>query len=529
MKKVLLALFLGLVLVFVLGFLEKKDSNHQDFSMLSSREKNIQQSQNLEEVRKPAVAGQFYPEQKEDLLAVLENFLAKAEAPFENKNIRGLILPHAGYPFSGSVAAYGAKLLQGREIERVILIGSSHNHLLDKATIDGGDIWQTPLGDVFIDKDLAEKLSSESYFETDSRPHEREHSLEVELPFLQFALQDFKLLPILVSHKMDREKIDLIAHALLKAIDKKTVVVASTDLSHYPAYKAAQYVDKKVLDAILTGDIANLEETIENLKSEQIDGLDTCLCAHSAVEILMEIMGQSGAGDEIKLLKYANSGDVEIGDRSKVVGYGALAFLGEPYDYQISLVDSLEQEMDRAVEKKILEIARNAVDTYVKEGFLPDLNPSEPILNEELGAFVTLKKDNQLRGCMGRFVSSKGDINLPLYGVVSQMAMIAASKDPRFEPVSEEELGDLEYEISVLSPLRKIDDWREIKLGKHGVQVSKNGQSGIFLPQVATENNWDLETFMDTLCKQKAGLPADAWKNDPEADLYIFTAHIISE
>lgn len=177
--------------------------------------------------------------------------------------------------------------------------------------------------------------------------------------------------------------------------------------------------------------------------------------------------------------------------------------------------------MNKPEQQKLLQIAKSAVETYIETGKIIEIEEDNPNLNQHQGVFVTLEKDNNLRGCIGIFES-----NEPLYQNVIEMAIAAATQDPRFSPISKDELNKLEYEISVLSPLRKINSWKEIEIGKHGVEIKQGSRSGVFLPQVATENNWDLDTFMSVLCSQKAGLPSDCWKN-PETEIYVFTAQII--
>jgi len=172
--------------------------------------------------------------------------------------------------------------------------------------------------------------------------------------------------------------------------------------------------------------------------------------------------------------------------------------------------------------EQLLFIAKNSVESFIQKGRAPDFKIDSPKLKEKRGAFVTLKKKGELRGCIGCVRANK-----PLYQTVSQMAIAAALEDPRFPPVTEEELPDLEYEISVLSPLRKVDSWKEIQVGIHGVQVVAGGRAGLFLPQVATETGWDLETFLDHLML-KAGLAPDYWKNNP-VDFYVFQAEIFKE
>jgi len=475
------------------------------------RDKNMDKQETKHEektVRQAAVAGQFYSADKNELAQMMGQFLNGVKDRSSDSEIRALIVPHAGHVYSGGVAAYGFKAIQGQDINRVILIGSSHNLHLDKAMIDGNDLWQTPLGQVEIDTNLRDKLVKNNLFEINSDVHQPEHSLEVEIPFLQTVLSDFKLLPLLVSSSISQSDLEKISQILEQYLDDQTLIVVSTDMSHYPEYEEANQVDKKVIEAILTGQVSKVRETINQLMRQGVNNLDTSLCGQAAVEVLMNMIGNNA---EVKLLKYANSGDVEIGDKSRVVGYGAFTFSWSIEDLEFS-----QEQKD-----KLLEIARQSVEQYIKEKKIPSFEIADSLLNRNLGAFVTLNKDNQLRGCIGRF-----EPDIPLYQVVSQMAISAAVNDARFQPVTDSELDELEYEISVLSPLRKIDSWQEIELGRHGVQVKQGIRSGVFLPQVATDNNWDIDKFMGELCSQKAGLDWECWKGN-DLDLYVFTATVL--
>lgn len=260
----------------------------------------------------------------------------------------------------------------------------------------------------------------------------------------------------------------------------------------------------------MTGNYHELENIISSLQKENIANAFTFLCAQPAVELALQTAKNCGANVS-SFLKYMNSGDTEIGDKTKVVGYAAIGFFSPKKG----------NELNQEEQEKLLAIAKTSVETYVKEGKILEFKIDEPSLSKKLGAFVTLKEKGQLRGCIGRFSPT----NIPLYEVVSQMAIAAAVQDRRFSPVSKEELRELEYEISVLSPLKKINDPKEIELGKHGVEIKKSSKSGVFLPQVATENNWDLEKFMGELCSQKAGLAWDCWKQK-DTEIYVFTVQV---
>ena len=461
--------------------------------------------------REPAVAGAFYPRSPDALRETVDTMLEQAAPPRIEGRVRALMVPHAGYVYSGSVAAWGFKTLQGRKYRTVVLIGNSHHEAFDGASVFAEGVFRTPLGDVEIDEGFAKRLlDADPRMTFRGSPQGPEHSLEVEVPFLQRVLGEFKLVPILLGG----ESLDLsrmLANALSRVADDGTLVVTSTDMSHYPAWEDANFADRKVAEAIVTGDAEHLERTIRQLERSGVPNAVTFLCGEGAVKAAMLYAKDAGAQD-IRLLRYANSGDT-AGSKARVVGYAAIAFAAQP-------AAPAEEGLKREERDALLELARLTVETFVRTGQRPDWTNRLPALEQPLGAFVTLKKHGELRGCIGRFQPQT-----PLREVVGEMAVAAATQDHRFPPVSQEELGELEYEISVLSPLRKVGSWREIELGRHGVQVVRGFRSGVFLPQVAAETGWGLETFMNNLCAHKAGLPADAWK-DPKTEIYVFTAQV---
>ncbi|KPJ55364.1 hypothetical protein AMJ47_00630 [Parcubacteria bacterium DG_72] len=507
MKKFLIV-YLIIVVILITGFFGCKLYKGLDFD---SQQESISQEQEQAINRKPAVAGQFYPDSKEELERQVNDFLNSAELSQTEGQIIGLIVPHAGYQFSGRVAGFGFKALIDQEIDTVILIGNSHTERFDGISVFKKGSYETPLGKVRIDSELAESLikENERIFYKDTA-HEKEHSLEVQLPFLQQTLSSFKIVPVLFGNSSSQDY-NILAQAILKSIKGKNVLlIASSDLSHYPEYDNAKESDLKTVEAILTGQEESLEKTINDLEKENIPGAVTFACAEDSIKTVM-IVAKNLAAEEIKLLKYANSGDVNIGDKNRVVGYAAIGFFA---DRRGNLLSREEQE-------NLLAIARSSVEEYIKNSKVPDFETENYYLNQKIGAFVTLKKQGQLRGCIGMFSPTE----IPLYEVVSQMAVSSATKDMRFLPVEEEELSELHYEISVLSKMQKINDWQDIETGKHGVQIRYFTQSGVFLPQVATDNNWTLETFLEQLCYQKVRLEKDCYKRD-DVELYIFTAQV---
>jgi AmmeMemoRadiSam system protein A len=228
-------------------------------------------------------------------------------------------------------------------------------------------------------------------------------------------------------------------------------------------------------------------------------------------------MTQGNPNLQYETLRYMNSGDAGMGDKERVVGYYAIALTarGENLGARFSL--SVQEK------QKLLGIARKSIEEFLKRGDIPEISPDNlnPVLETPCGAFVTLKKHDQLRGCIGRF-----DASQPLYKVVQQMAVAAATEDYRFSPVQADELKLIEMEISVLTPLRRISSPEEIKMGRDGIYIRKNGRSGTFLPQVATETGWSREEFLGHCAQDKAGIGWDGWK---DAELYVYEAYVFSE
>lgn len=466
------------------------------------------------EVRKPAVAGYFYPANATQLKEDIYRYLKKVPEQTVDGDIFAVIVPHAGYIYSGEIAAYAYKLLKGKKFDTIILIGSSHRVGFEGISVYNKGYFETPLGSVKIDEDVANYLIKKSkHIFFDERAHRHEHSLEVQVPFLQVIFQDFKIVPILFGYQ-DEKMHNVLKSAivdLLKTSKKRILLIASTDMSHYHSWDVANRIDRRTLDLISNFDIDNLWENIKTERSE--------LCGASAVITVMMVAKELGI-DGIKILKYANSGDT-AGDKSRVVGYTSIAI------YKKKEVKKMEKEfsLSKDEKKKLLNIARTTLESYLRNKKIPEIvvDEKEKNLQVKTGAFVTLKKHGSLRGCIGNMTS-----NIPLYKLVSDMAIASATQDSRFPPVTYSELKNIEIEISVLSPLQKIQDINKIEVGKHGILIKKGYRSGVFLPQVATEHGWSRDEFLRNLCSHKMGLPEDCYK-DKDAEIYIYTALVFSE
>ncbi|MDP3143728.1 MAG: AmmeMemoRadiSam system protein B [Candidatus Omnitrophota bacterium] len=459
-----------------------------------------------DEVKAPNVAGGFYPSNPKELSLMIDGFLNAASVE-ELSDIVALVSPHAGYQYSGQVAAYGYKAIKGKKYSTVIVLAPSHYVGFPGISVWGSGKFRTPLGDIPVDSELVARLIKENpQISFIAEAFLKEHSLEVQLPFLQKALTDFKIVPIVMG-QLNFKDCQRFADTLTNTVgDRKDIlVVASTDLSHFHPANEAQMLDRQTLNYLSQFDAKLLWENSSKY--------DPSVCG--LAPIISTLLYAQAPGDKnIKILKYAHSGDV-TGDLSSVVGYVSAAIYKSDNPKGANNMLTTEQR------KKLLEIARQSLETFVKTGKRLDFSTNDPVLKKVSGAFVTLKEHNDLRGCIGRIV---GD--LPLYQVIPQMAIEAGTGDPRFHPVKEADLKDLEYEISVLSPLEKITDINRIQVGTHGIIIRKGFNSGLLLPQVATEYGWDRITFLEQTCR-KAGLPADAYKSG--AEITIFSAEVFSE
>jgi AmmeMemoRadiSam system protein B/AmmeMemoRadiSam system protein A len=481
--------------------------------------------------RKAAVAGSFYPADPEVLKADLRKYFNAAKPPIGHGTVLAIISPHAGYPYSGIVAASAFNQIdKNKKYDNIFVIGSSHRVAFEGAAIYNKGNFETPLGVVKVNLELANKLINENdVFTYHELAHVNEHSLEVQLPFLQYLLKDnFQIVPILLgTHSAD--KCYRIAEALAPYFNEKNLFVISSDFSHYPDYKTACTVDRQTAEAIQSNSVEKFADVINSTMEKKLPGLETCLCAWPSVLTLLYITG-SDPEIEINLVDYRNSGDSEIGDKASVVGYNAISFVkpaGTSIKKSKDNNDMTPEKEDFVLTDKekqiLLGIARNTIEKYVRQHQIPEIDTSGFTGNlfQNAGAFVTLNEDRQLRGCIGRF-----DPNEPLYKVVQDMAISSATRDYRFTPVTPPELDKIEIEISVLTPLKKINNINEIVLGKHGIYIRKGFQSGTFLPQVADKTGWTVEEFLGHCAKDKANIGWDGWK---DAEIYTYEAIIFSE
>jgi AmmeMemoRadiSam system protein B/AmmeMemoRadiSam system protein A len=504
----LIILLLGSFVAIFYSLIKKSRTETQSTTNTDTNTKSNERT-----IRHPFVAGSFYPEDSTKLNNELNDLLSKAKGISEIKP-RILIAPHAGINYSGQVAASGFKQLEGFNYKKVILIGPSHNSFIDYAAIDPEGVWETPLGKVSIDNQLTSYLiNNTENIKADATTHLKEHSLEVELLFLQKILKDFTIVPILVSDP-NEDLTNSLAQRITDIFDEDTLLVISSDLSHYPNWEIANYVDNRTIDSILTGDITEFNQTLNKLHQEHLSNLATTACGAGAIKIGLAV-GKNLKITEYKKIAYQNSGDI-MGDKTKVVGYTTIT-AGK------KSLNNPSIELTKEAEKEALAIARNTLNQYLSRQEIEDISPENSDLLKPLGAFVTLRNSGNLRGCIGEFEPTE-----PLYKVIKRTVIKAAVNDNRFLPVSFSELKDINIEITVMSPRTKIDIWQEINLGIDGVVIENGSHAGTFLPQVAKETGWSLEQFLEELCVQKAGLAKTCYM-DPKTTLYTFNTSIFKE
>lgn len=480
------------------------------------------------EVRSPVVAGAFYPGDPDVLARDVDQYLEAATPPTVGGELLAIISPHAGYMYSGGVAAHAYAYLKNREFDSVIVVAPSHRYPVRGASVFDGAGYETPLGVVDVDRDLVAAITDASKgIVYEPRAHASEHSLEVQVPFLQRTLREFLIVPVIMGDQSEG-RATLLAKQIAGAVrqsGRRVLLVASTDLSHYHNHSTAVELDSRIIDRVNAFDPEGLLAALASGECEACGGGPTAVVMMAAREL---------GADVASVVKYATSGDV-TGDRSQVVGYMAAVLLRSesPDAGDAPLEDgagksegtiSSAPRTGLAPEEKraLLELARGSIEAALAGRNLPRATLESEALDAKSGAFVTLHKQGRLRGCIGYIEAVK-----PLRLAVSDMAIQAAFHDPRFPPVVLEELPELHVEISVLSPLEKVADVSEIEVGKHGLVIEDGRARGLLLPQVPVEYGWDRDTFLEHTC-MKAGLPPDRWRSEG-VTITKFTAEVFAE
>ena len=452
-------------------------------------------SKETQKTRKPAVAGSFYPASAKEIKSMLGGWLH----PSGNDALtppRAIIVPHAGYVFSGEVAASAYnRIPPGHQYKRVFLLGPSHRAGFAGASVDTVySFAETPLGKVPIDTSLGKRLISEgkgAFTFWSEAAHDGEHCLEVQLPFLQMVFGDVPpIVPIVIGTER-LSVIQNIAKALEPYFNEDNLFIISSDFSHYPSYEDARSSDLYLAETITTGGLEEFLKALRQIDKQDFPGQGTAACGACAIAVLLEMMDAQGRDSfSAEHVMYRNSGDSIYGDKDRVVGYNSIVFTSSDHLFHFT-----QEEKE-----KMIATARASIYSYLGLKYDGDDSPVGVLKEKGYGVFVTLNLNGNLRGCIGRFTSPSS-----LHSTIRDMARSAAFDDPRFPALSKKEAPEIEIEVSVLSPLKRIQSIDEFKLGRDGIYMIKGYNHGTFLPQVAKETGWNTEEFLGHCARDKAG------------------------
>jgi AmmeMemoRadiSam system protein B/AmmeMemoRadiSam system protein A len=491
-------------------------------------------------IRKAQYAGSWYEADGARLSRQLDELLNAAAAdstadfPAEGAALLAIVSPHAGYVFSGKTAAYGYHAGRASKPGRVFVLGPSHHMGFHGAALPNAAAFATPLGDLKVDQEVISELAHYSLFQTLPEVHRVEHSLELQLPFISQAFgRETRIVPIVVGVLDDEPEVRLLAEILKGYVGRNDIVVVSSDFTHYgPRY------DYKPFTENARENISRLDHAaFAALKALDLEGFirfvqetgDT-ICGFYPLSVLVAMLPR---GTQAQLLKYATSQDSFLEDQDNSVSYLAVAFAGPGWPAEPRRrIEGNTIQLSDGERQALMDLARKTLSTYVVESKTitaaeANLEPTA-VMQECFGVFVTLYKRSsgaeakmralhggkELRGCIGSIWPVR-----PLYQAVIENAIASCSRDYRFAPVRKEELDDIDIEISILTPPRRADSYRDIVIGKDGIILSKHQRQAVFLPMVATEFGWDLDETLRQLCL-KAGLRPDDWKEGCKFDLF---------
>lgn len=500
--------------------------------------------------RRTVFAGTWYDSDSRRLTAQIQDFLHKAhhslqgnpcEIGFSNNEppsgpAIALIVPHAGYMFSGQTAAYAYAKAKERELKRVFLLGPSHYTAFHGAALSDDKVLCTPIGNLHVDSEAVTDLAGYPLFQRRNDVHGTEHSLELQLPLIRQTFGNVKVIPIIVGTLREDMEIRLLAQILNRYITENDIVIVSSDFTHFgPRYQYEPFdsnirenihrLDEEAFQCLRAADLKAFLN-FQKQTGDTICGLYPC-----AVLLAMLPHGAKGA-----LLHYETSMDSFAEDDHNSVSYMAIVFSGAKgseslcLQSDLTLEDTTDSILSADAKQSLLKIARDAVIIYVRENRIPSLNelcvPDHTVFNSPMGAFCTLFKapditnsdfsanKKELRGCIGYIWPVK-----PLIDAVVENAIAACSRDHRFQPITCDELNELRIEINVLTQPKRVDSVEEIVIGKDGIVMYKDGRQAVFLPSVATEFGWNLEQTLIQL-SIKAGCGANGWKEQAKFDIF---------
>ncbi len=471
-------------------------------------------------VLKSELAGIWYTDDSIRLAREIDVYLDAVDAVIDQE-VMALLLPHAGYRYSGMVAAAGVKQIAGRSFSRVIVIGPSHRMaLMDSVSMPAVDAIETPLGCIELDRAFMGELWKSEPFLSHLGAHTSEHSVQIELPFLQRALGEFKLVPI-VCGELCEASARQIAHTIREQIDDRTLLVISSDFTHYG--RGFSYVPFKnhIQENLQTLDMSAFRFIEQkNLVGflDYVQDTHATICGRSPIAILLAMLPEAA---DVRLLKYDTSGNL-TGDWLHCVSYVSAAVTGKWMPARgEELQCEQEQELTESDREQLLRLARYCIAKRLRRKEpAPDMEITLP-MQAIMGAFVSLHRDGQLRGCMGEIFPRRA-----LHEAIREQAFNAAFRDRRFPRLRENELDQIDIEISVLSAPRRVESQEDIEIGRHGIVLYKGSCSAVFLPQVAPEQGWNLSETLTHLAL-KAGLAPNDWQEGCE--FHVFEATVFGD
>lgn len=476
------------------------------------------------QIQKSHLENSFYPGNKKLLQKTIRQLAKKASQKFNadlsHAAIKAIIVPHAAYTYSGAVAASVYKLLDKNVVKKIIILAPDHSVSFDGIALPTFDYYQTPLGKIRVDKKSVQKLAKYKLFKKNKKVFSTEHSLEVQLPFIKYFLKNnIEILPLIIG-QVTCEQAYAIAQDLKSCIDINTVVVVSSDFTHYGSrFNYTPFTDNifyniRALDS-------QAVEYIEQAKCEQFESFikktKATICGHYPIEILLSLLEQNALGAvEPRLIAYDTSGQQENNTENSV-SYIGMLFTQQKLD-TLPIEQQLTQQEKSGLLQEAKDVLNNIFDNKISTELLYPIKSFG--LKKTYGAFTTLEKlttaGKELRGCIGRITTSE-----PLYKTVAIVTKDTALHDTRFKPVKKDELPELTLKISVLSPSRQVESYEDIIIGKHGVILERDNKSAVFLPEVPIEFKWDLNQMLTQL-SIKGALPANAWQ-DKETKFKVFT------
>jgi AmmeMemoRadiSam system protein B/AmmeMemoRadiSam system protein A len=452
---------------------------------------------NADEIRKPAYAGSFYPETQAELTALIKHLISGVKQPHiippPNTSLKALIMPHAGYMYSGVTAAHISLVLKENQFKRVIVMAPDHRVGFTGGAISDVAAYETPLGRIPLNQDAAMLRGNNHLFQAIPASDRLEHSVEVVLPFLQYFLKNFELIPIVLSQGSDLA--DRVTVALDPLMDQNTLLVVSSDLSHYLSYPEAVARDRETIKMIL------------DLNAGKLRTRENAACGRIPILVVIKLARRHRW--QPMLLHYSNSGDTS-GDRSRVVGYATIAFYG---GLSMQNTSDSSQPLKKNQGQALIKLARQTISEKLgKKSISVDPQTlADSAFQDHRGTFVTLTINKQLRGCIGNL-----DATESILAGIKRNAINAAFHDPRFSRLKTHELDQVDIEVSILTDPERLeygngkDLLSKLRVHVDGVILKKGSASATFLPQV-----WEQlprpEQFLSHLC-MKAGLPADDWK-----------------